>query len=164
MLFFGPALLQLAADVEQDLVARTDGVVEVGEGAGPVGLAIHYRLVGLLGLHGLLDTREVFLVLDVGLLDIVELLLAGLVGLEGGLVEEVLEFIGLLEDVEGHLEGAVLELDDEVDEELILVLADGELLSDLPEFLGHPVGHDRHVLQVVDVVLYVVDLVREQPR
>lgn len=94
--------------------------------------------------------------LDVGFLDIVELFLTGLVGLEAGLIEEILKLLGFLQDIQGHLERRVLKLDDEVDEELILVLADGELLPYFPKFLGHPVGHDCYVLQVVDIVLYVV--------
>lgn len=87
--------------------------------------------------------------LDVALLDVVELLLAGLVGLPRSLLEEVAELVGLFEHVERHFERRVLELDDEVDEEFVLVLADGELLPDAPELLCHPVGHDRHVLEVV---------------
>lgn len=49
-----------------------------------------------------------------------------------------------------------MKLDDEVHEELILILTDGELLPYLPKFLCHPVGYDCYVFQVVDIVLYVV--------
>lgn len=88
--------------------------------------------------------------LHVALLQVVELLLAGLVGQPGCFRKEVTELIRSLEDVEGHLEGGVLELDDEVDKELVLVLSDRELLPDAPKLLGYPVCQYGHVFEVVD--------------
>ena len=77
---------------------------------------------------------------------------------------ECKELVRLLEDVEGHLERGVLELDDEVDEELVLVLPNRKLLPNSPELLRHPVRHDRHVLQVVHEPADVRHLLREAPR
>lgn len=57
--------------------------------------------------------------LEVGLLHLVELLLVRLVVSEGVLVEEISVVCAFLEDLEGHLENRVLELDEEVHEYLI---------------------------------------------
>lgn len=103
--------------------------------------------------------------LHVALLQIVELLLTGLVGPPGRLLKEVTELIRSLEDVQGHLESRVLELDDEVDEELVLVLPNRELLTDAPELLGNPVGKNSHVFEVVnkgtDIGHFVIETARQ---
>ena len=99
MLLLRPPLLQLATHIQQDLVCRPDGIVEVRKGRGPVGLPLEDLLVGLLALHALLDAREIHLMLEVALLEVVELLLARLVGPERALLEQVPELLGFFEDV-----------------------------------------------------------------
>lgn len=102
--------------------------------------------------------------LEVGLLDLVELLLVGLVLIECVFLEEIAVIGAFLEYLEGHLEVGVLELDEEVDEDLVRVLGDGELLADLPELLGDPAGDVGDVLQVVHEPPYVRHLGREHAR
>ena len=115
-------------------------------------------------MHALFDAGKVLFVFEVALLDVVELLLAGLVGLECVFIEEIPELFRFLEDVECHFEGGVLELDDEVDEQLVLVLPNREFPSNLPELLRHPVGDNRDVLQVVHKPANVAHLLREAAR
>lgn len=164
MLLLGPPVLQLCPHIEQDLICSADGVIKIAEGRRAFRFSLNDVLICIFALHGFADAGEILLMLEVALLDIVELLLAGFVLLECGLVEEVAVLLALLEDVERHLERGVLELDDEVNEELVLVLGDRKLLPDLPELLGHPVGHDRDVLEVVDVGADAGDLFGEAAR
>ena len=87
MFFFGAALFELVFDIQQNFVASSDGVVEIGEGAGPFRLFLMDKSVGFFALHWFFDTVEVFFMLDVGLFDVVELVFIGLVFAETVLIE-----------------------------------------------------------------------------
>lgn len=102
--------------------------------------------------------------LNVGLLDIVELFLAGLILIVAVGVKEVLVLVTVLHNVKRHFEAAVLELYDEVHEDLVLEPTHRELFPDFPEFFGDPVSNYGDVLQVVDVRTYVYYLLGEHPR
>jgi len=98
-------------------------------------------------------------VFDIGLLDIVELFLVGLIGLVAVDVEEVFVLFVEFHDVEGHLQTAVLKFDYKVDEDFVLDLSDIELFSDLPELLCHPIRNDGDILQVVHIGSDVLNLI-----
>lgn len=101
---------------------------------------------------------------DVCFFDILELLLTWLVAVESGGVEEIFIVLWFFEDIQGHFEGGVLELDDEIDEDLVFDLSNRELFSYSPELFGHPVRNNSHIFQVVNVALDVWDLLGEQAR
>ena len=108
----GPTL-ELVLQLQENLVGCANGLVEVSEGTLPLDLALADVLEGVLALHALLDAGEVFFVLKVELLDVVELLLPGLVGPESLLVKKVPVPLGLLQHLQRHLQRVVLELYDE---------------------------------------------------
>jgi len=103
-------------------------------------------------------------VLFVAFFDLVELVFTGLILVEGDWIEEVAVLLVFVDDVEGHFEVGVLELDDEVDKNLVFHLRDGKVLPTFPEFFSHPVGYNSHIFQVLDVPLDIVDFLREQSR
>ena len=100
----------------------------------------------------------------VALFDLVKLVFAGFVFAEGLRIKKVAIILILVDDVEGHFEVGILEFDDEVDKYFIFHLSYGKIFSAFPELLGHPVSNNRHIFQVLNVLLYIVHLLSKQPR
>lgn len=90
--------------------------------------------------------------------DLIELLFTGFILCQSELVEKIAVGLVFVDDVEGHLEIGVLELDDEVHKNLVFHLGDRKVLPALPELLCHPVSNNSHILQVFDVLFDVVNL------
>jgi hypothetical protein len=87
MLFFRSSLLQLVPYIQQYLIPGPNRIIKVRKSAGSVGLSLEDRLVGFFRLHRFFNAREVFFMLDVGFLYVIELLFAGLIGLKTAFIE-----------------------------------------------------------------------------
>ncbi len=92
-----------------------------------------------------------------------KLFLVGEIVLESFLIEEVAVVGRLLDDFQGHFEVGVLELDDEVGEDLIAVLRNVVVLPHLPELFGYPACNRTQILQVIQVLLYINNLICKYP-
>jgi hypothetical protein len=65
VLLLGGAFFEPISNLKQDFISCPNGVIEIQERTASVGFLFGDALIGFLILHGLFDTGEIFLVLNV---------------------------------------------------------------------------------------------------